>query len=83
MPGETRMRVQILYSATPDPCLESFSYGEVEDYAIIVESSGPQWLTIDGGYAIIFDTASGASILYSNPKFDKSDEVLQKLGYKN
>ena len=40
-------------------------------------------MTIDGGYAIIFDTASGASILYSNPKFDKSDEVLQKLGYKN
>jgi outer membrane protein len=40
-------------------------------------------MTIDGGFAIIFDTASGASILYSNPKFDKSDEVLQKLGYKN
>ena len=40
-------------------------------------------MTIDGAYAIIFDTASGASILYSNPKYDKSDEVLQKLGYKN
>ena len=40
-------------------------------------------MTVDGAYAIIFDTASGASILYSNPKYDKSDEVLQKLGYKN
>lgn len=40
-------------------------------------------MTVDGGFAIIFDTASGASILYSNPKWDKSDEVLQKLGYKN
>ncbi len=40
-------------------------------------------MTVEGGYAIIFDTASGASILYSNPKYDKSDEVLQKLGYKN
>jgi len=40
-------------------------------------------MTVDGGFAIIFDTASGASILYSNPKYDKSDEVLQKLGYKN
>lgn len=39
-------------------------------------------LTAEGGYAIIFDTASGASILYSNPRFDKSDEILQKLGYK-
>jgi outer membrane protein len=39
-------------------------------------------LTAEGGYAIIFDTASGASILYSNPRYDKSDEILQKLGYK-
>ncbi len=39
-------------------------------------------LSAEGGYAIIFDTASGASILYSNPKFDKSDEILQKMGYK-
>lgn len=39
-------------------------------------------ITAEGGYAIIFDTASGASILYSNPRFDKSDEILQKMGYK-
>lgn len=39
-------------------------------------------LTAEGGYAIIFDTASGASILYSNPRFDKSDEILQRMGYK-
>jgi len=39
-------------------------------------------MTVEGGYAIIFDTASGASILYSNPRYDKSDEILQKLGYK-
>ena len=36
-----------------------------------------------GNYAIIFDTASGAAILYTDPKYDKSDEVLEKLGYKN
>ena len=39
-------------------------------------------LTAEGGYAIIFDTASGASILYSDPRYDKSDEILQKMGYK-
>ncbi|MEX0987301.1 MAG: OmpH family outer membrane protein [Bacteroidales bacterium] len=39
-------------------------------------------LTAEGGYAIIFDTASGASILYSNPRYDMSDEILKKLGYK-
>jgi outer membrane protein len=40
-------------------------------------------LAAEQGYAIIFDTASNAGILYSNPKNDKSDEVLQRLGYKN
>ena len=39
-------------------------------------------MTAEGGYAIIFDTASGAAILYSNPRYDKSDEILQKMGYK-
>ncbi len=40
-------------------------------------------LSAQGSYAVIFDTASGASILYSNPRYDLSDEVLKKLGYKN
>ena len=40
-------------------------------------------LSAEGSYAVIFDTASGAAILYSNPRYDLSDEVLKKLGYKN
>ncbi|MEN8158006.1 MAG: OmpH family outer membrane protein [Bacteroidota bacterium] len=40
-------------------------------------------LSAEGSYAVIFDTASGASILYSNPRYDLSDEILKKLGYKN
>ena len=40
-------------------------------------------LSAEGAYAVIFDTSSGASILYSNPRYDLSDEVLKKLGYKN
>lgn len=40
-------------------------------------------LSAEGSYAVIFDTASGASILYSNPRYDLSDDVLKKLGYKN
>ena len=39
-------------------------------------------MAIEGGYAAIFDTASDASVLYANPKQDKSDEVLERLGYK-
>lgn len=36
-----------------------------------------------GGYAVIFDKAGGTSMLFSNPKYDLSDQVLEKLGYKN
>lgn len=37
----------------------------------------------DGNYAVIFDAAGGANFLYSDPKYDKSDMVLEKLGFKN
>lgn len=40
-------------------------------------------IATEGNYAVIFDTASGPSMLYTNPKNDVSDEVLTKLGYKN
>ncbi len=40
-------------------------------------------LSAEGSYAVIFDSASGASILYSNPRYDLSDDILQRLGYKN
>jgi len=33
-------------------------------------------------YAVIFDKASGLSMLYVNPKNDISDDVLESLGYK-
>ena len=42
-----------------------------------------QDLANEGGYAVIFDKAGSMSMLYTNPKFDLSDQVLQKLGYKN
>ena len=37
----------------------------------------------EGGYAIIFDTASNPSMIYTNPRYDLSDKVLEKLGYRN
>jgi outer membrane protein len=40
-------------------------------------------MATEGGYAVIFDTSSGTSMIYTNPRYDISDEVLQKLGYKN
>ncbi|MDR0667409.1 MAG: OmpH family outer membrane protein [Prevotellaceae bacterium] len=35
------------------------------------------------GYAMIFDSASNPSILFVAPRYDLSDKVLEKLGYRN
>ncbi len=42
-----------------------------------------QEIANEGSYAVIFDKASSTTMLYTNPKFDLSDQVLQKMGYKN
>jgi len=42
-----------------------------------------QTISTEGSYAIIFDKSSGVTLIYTNPKFDLSDQVLSKLGYKN
>ncbi len=44
--------------------------------------SAVQEIADEGAYAVIFDKAGGASLFVTNPKFDLSDQVLQKLGYK-
>jgi outer membrane protein len=40
-------------------------------------------IAAEGNYAVIFDTAAGGNILFANPKYDVSDQVLEKLGYNN
>jgi outer membrane protein len=39
-------------------------------------------LATDQSYAVIFDKSSDLIMLYTNPKYDKSDEVLNAMGYK-
>ncbi len=41
-----------------------------------------QEIANDGSYAVIFDKAGGTTLFYTNPRYDLSDQVLQKLGYK-
>lgn len=41
-----------------------------------------QEIATDGSYAVIFDKAGDATLFYTNPRYDLSDEVLRKLGYK-
>ncbi|PLX06721.1 MAG: hypothetical protein C0596_13495 [Marinilabiliales bacterium] len=40
-------------------------------------------IATEGSYAVIFDTANSLNMLYTDPRYDKSDDVLRKLGYKN
>lgn len=40
-------------------------------------------LAIQGNFSLIFDVAGNSNMLYTDPKLDKSDDVLKKLGYKN
>ncbi len=42
-----------------------------------------QEIAEEGNYVTIFDKAGGLVMLYTNPEYDLSDQVLQKLGYKN
>jgi len=42
-----------------------------------------QEIAEQGAFTMIFDKAGGLTLIYTNPKSDLSDQVLQKLGYKN
>ena len=44
--GPTRLRTRIVYASTPDPCGTS-SYGEAEDYTLVVGGAPGGWLSLD------------------------------------
>jgi chitodextrinase len=59
--GQTRMRVSMKYNAYPTAC-EIFSYGEVEDYTVIISNTGTQ------NFADPDDEATDAILsVYPNP----------------
>ncbi len=35
----------------------------------------------DDNYAVVFDKANNATLIYTNPKYDISEQVLDKMGY--
>jgi outer membrane protein len=39
-------------------------------------------LATEQSYAVIFDKSSDLIMLYTNPKYDKSDDILSAMGYK-
>ncbi|MGL4364452.1 MAG: OmpH family outer membrane protein [Bacteroidales bacterium] len=38
-------------------------------------------LANEGGYAVIFDAANNPAIIYINARYDRSDDVLKKIGF--
>jgi len=63
--GPTRMRVSMKYNAIPTSC-ESFTYGEVEDYIVVIPSS-VQSLTGPDTSGASQITSDGSMVLYPNP----------------
>jgi len=39
-------------------------------------------MAVEGGFTAVFDTSADATVLYANPRQDRSDEILERLGYK-
>ncbi len=39
-------------------------------------------MATDQSYAVVFDKSSDLIMLYANPRYDKSDDILNALGYK-
>ncbi|MDR0711568.1 MAG: OmpH family outer membrane protein [Prevotellaceae bacterium] len=35
----------------------------------------------EGAYCVIFDAANNPSLIYINPRYDRSDDVLKRLGF--
>ena len=40
-----------------------------------------QQLAANSKYAVIFDSSSDLIMLYANPNLDKSDKILENMGY--
>ena len=38
-------------------------------------------MATDRSYAVVFDKSSDLIMLYSNPRYDKSDDILTAMGY--
>jgi len=45
-------------------------------------SEGITQVSTKGGYAIIFDKSSSLTMVYVNPKYDISDQILEQMGYR-
>jgi chitodextrinase len=75
--GATRMRVSMKYNAVPTAC-ESFTWGEVEDYTVIIEGSGPD---IEAPTAPTNLTASNTTQTTTDLSWNASTDNVGVTGY--
>lgn len=75
--GATRMRVSMKYNAIPTAC-ESFTWGEVEDYTVIIEGSGPD---IEAPTAPTNLTASNTTQTTTDLAWNHSTDNVGVTGY--
>ncbi len=69
--GTTRLRIAMKYNAYPTSC-ESFSYGEVEDYSVVIGSNLPGAGIVQGGTGLSPEGVTAAAArpqvsVYPNP----------------
>ncbi|WP_338759356.1 GEVED domain-containing protein [Bernardetia sp. ABR2-2B] len=81
--GATRMRVTMKYNANATPC-ETFSYGEVEDYTVVISSANKanfnkaQANSVTSQNDVISSDSDFAFLAYPNPA---SSSLNVRLGY--
>jgi chitodextrinase len=73
----TRMRVSMKYNGIPTAC-ETFQYGEVEDYTVIIEGSGPDTVAPSAPTSL---TASGTTQSTTNLSWNASTDNVGVTGY--
>uniref|UniRef100_UPI00404B6343 GEVED domain-containing protein n=1 Tax=Gelidibacter sp. TaxID=2018083 RepID=UPI00404B6343 len=75
--GATRMRVSMKYNAIPTAC-ETFTYGEVEDYSVVIQGAGPD---VTAPSAPTNLTASGTTQTTTNLSWNASTDNVGVTGY--
>jgi hypothetical protein len=63
--GTTRMRVSMKYNGVPTAC-EAFSYGEVEDYTLVIGGSAKEAVTLDQPEIVLYPNPAESVLNISN-----------------
>ena len=75
--NSTRIRVSMKYNGIPTSC-ESFTYGEVEDYTVVIQASGPDTTPPSTPTNLV---ASGTTQTSTNLSWNASTDNVGVTGY--